>query len=64
MHDIIYKNIGMLACKSYFLGWINWNIVSDVYFFTNGKSINAVKNKYVELTHTRVFCGRLCVLCD
>ena len=44
-------------------GWITWNIVSDVYFFTKGKkSINAEKNKNVELTHTQVFCGRLCVV--
>ena len=45
--------------------WINWNIVSYVYIFTKGnKSINAEKNENVELTHTRVFCGRLCVLCE
>ena len=44
-------------------GWITWNIVSDVYIFTKGKkSINAEKNKNVELTHTQVFCGRLCVV--
>ena len=46
-------------------GWITWNIVSDVYILTKGKkSINAEKNKNVELTHTQVFCGRLCVLCE
>ena len=43
-------------------GWINWNNVSDVYIFTKGKSISAKKNENVELTHTQVFCGRLCVL--
>ena len=44
-------------------GWITWNIVSDVYIFTKGKkSINAEKNGNVRLTHTQVFCGRLCVL--
>ena len=44
-------------------GWITWNIVSDVNIFTKGKkSINAEKNENVELTHTQVFCGRLCVL--
>ena len=36
----------------------------DVYIITKGKkSINAAKSKNVELTHTQVFCGRLCVLC-
>ena len=25
-------------------GWINWNILSDVYIFTKGKNINAKKN--------------------
>ena len=44
-------------------GWITWNIVSDVYILTRGKkSINAEKNENVKLTHTQVFCGRLCVL--
>ena len=44
-------------------GWITWNIVGDVYIFTKGKKrINAEKNENVELTHTQVFCGRLCVL--
>ena len=54
-------------CKSYFFGcgWINWNIVSDVYILTKRKkSINAERNENVELTHTQVFCGRLCVLCE
>ena len=32
-------------------GWINRNIVSDVYIITKGKSINAEKNENVELTH-------------
>ena len=45
-------------------GWINWNIVSDVCIFTKGKSINAEKNENVELTHTKLFCDRLCVLCE
>ena len=50
--------------ESIFWGWVdNWNIVSDVYIFTNGKSINAEKNENVELTHIQVFCDRLCVLC-
>ena len=44
-------------------GWINWNILSDVYIFTKRKSINMEKNKNVELTHTQVFWGWLCVLC-
>ena len=44
-------------------GWITWNIVSDVNFFTKGKkSVNAEKNENVELTHKQVFCGRLNVL--
>ena len=54
------------AYRSYFLGgaWITWNIVSNVYILTKGKkSVNAERNENVELTHTRVFCGRLCVLC-
>ena len=35
-----------------------------VYILTEGeKSINAEKNENVELPHTQVFCGRLCVLC-
>ena len=61
------KNIGMLCMQELFFRgrWITWNIVSDVYIFTKGKkSINAEKNENVELTHTRVFCGRLCVLCE
>ena len=54
-----------LFMPSYFLGgWINWNIVSYVYIFTKGKSINAEKNENAELTRTKVFCGRLCVLCE
>ena len=44
-------------------GWITWNIVSDVYILTKGKkSIDAEKNENVELTHSQVFCGRLCVV--
>ena len=35
-------------------GWINWRIVSDVYIFIKGKSVNAVKNENVELTNTRI----------
>ena len=57
------------ACKSYIedyiwgSGWIIWNIVSDVYILIKGKkSINAEENENVELTHARVFCGRLCVM--
>ena len=46
-------------------GWITSNIVSDVYILTKGKkSINAERNENVELTHTPVLCGRLCVLCE
>ena len=45
-------------------GWITSNIASDVYILTKGKkSINAKENENVELTHTQVFCGRLCVCC-
>ena len=60
-------NIGMLCMQEIIFGgeWITWNIVSDVYILTKGKkSINAEKNENVELTHTQVFCGRLCVLCE
>ena len=32
-------------------GWINRNIVSDIYIITKGKSMNAEKNENVELTH-------------
>ena len=45
-------------------GLINWKIVSYVYIFTREKSINAEKNENVELTHSQVFCGWLCVLCE
>ena len=59
------KNISMLCMQELFLGgWIYRNIVSDVYIFTKGKSVNAERNENVELTHTKVFCGRLCVLCE
>ena len=54
----------MHARVIFFDGWINWNIVSDVYIFTKEKSINAEKNENVELTHSQVFCGRLRVLCE
>ena len=43
-------------------GWINWNMVIDVYIFTKGKSNNPAKNENVELTHTQVFCGWLCAV--
>ena len=36
--------------------------MSDVYILTKGKSITAEKNENVQLTHTQVFCGRLCVV--
>ena len=36
--------------------------MSDVYILTKGeKNINAGKNENVELPHSQVFCGRLCV---
>ena len=59
----------MLCMQEFFFwgggGCITWNIVSDVYIFTKRKkSINAEKNKNVELAHTLVFCSRLCVLCE
>ena len=60
-------NIGMLCIQElfYWSGWITWNIVSDIYIFTNGKkSMNVEKNENVELAHTQVFCGRLCMLCE
>ena len=43
------------------IGWINWNVLGNVYIFTKGKNINAEKNENVELTHTQILCGRLCV---
>ena len=61
------KNIVMLCMQELFFRgrWITWNILSDVCIFTKGKkSINTEQNENVELTRTRVFCGRLCVLCE
>ena len=49
----------MLCMQELFFGWINWNIASNVYIFTEGKSINAEKNENVEFTQTKLFCGRL-----
>ena len=60
------NNIGKLCIQELFFGggWITWNIVRDIYIPTKGKKIiNAEKNENVELTHTQVFSGRLCVLC-
>ena len=38
-------------------------LLETLFILTKGKkSINAVKNENVELTHTQVFCGRLCLL--
>ena len=46
-----------------FGGWVDYLKHCDVYILTKGKkSINAEKNENVELTHTHVFCGRLCVV--
>ena len=46
-------------------GWIAWNIVGDVYILTKGKkSISMEKDENVELTHTQILFGRLCVLCE
>ena len=61
-----YVNVGILSMWELFFwgGWINWNNVTNVYIFAKGRSINAEKNENVELTHTQVFCGRLCVLHD
>ena len=61
---IANKNIGMLCMQEliFWGGWITRNIVSDFYIFTKGKkSINVEKNANVQLPHTQVFCGRLCV---
>ena len=52
----------MLCMQELFFGWINLNIASNVYIFTEGKSINAEKNENVEFTQTKLFCGRLCML--
>ena len=63
VEDSPNKNISMLCMQELFLGgWIYWNIVSDVYILTKGKSVNAERNENVQLTHTQVFCGRLCVV--
>ena len=57
------KNMHAVHARATLLGgWINWNMVSDVYIFTKGKSNNPAKNKNVELTHTQVFCGWLCAV--
>ena len=35
-----------MDAKVIFLGgWINWNILSEVYIFTKGKNIKAKKNE-------------------
>ena len=57
------KNMHAVHARATFLGgWINWNMVSDVYIFTKRKSNNPAKNENVELTHTQVFCGWLCAV--
>ena len=57
------KNMHAVHARATFLGgWINWNMVSDVYIFKKGKSNNPAKNENVELTHTQVFCGWLCAV--
>ena len=62
------KNIGILCMQELFFGvggLLETLQVMSIYSFTKGeKSINAEKNENVELTHTQVFCGRLCVLCE
>ena len=46
-------------------GWIARNIVGDVYILKKGKkSVSMEKDKNVELTHTQILFGRLCVLCE
>ena len=61
-------NIDMLCMQElFFWRWVDYlkhcQIVSDVHIHTKGKkSINAEKDENVEVTHTQVFCGRLCVL--
>ena len=46
----------------FFVGWLLETLLV-VYILTKGKkSINAEKNENVELPHTQVFCGKLCVL--
>ena len=43
--------------------WGGW--ILEIYIFTKGKkTINVGKNENFELTHTQVFCGRLCALCQ
>ena len=44
----------MHARVIFLVGWINWNIVSDVYILTKRKSVNAEKNENVELTQTGI----------
>ena len=47
----------------FLVGWVDY--LKHVYILTKGnKSIKAEKNENVELSHTQVFCGRLCVLCE
>ena len=46
-------------------GCITWNIVSDVYILPKERRVlTGEKNENVELTHTQVYCGRLCLLCE
>ena len=49
-------------------GWVDYlkHCKLCLHFTEGKKSINAEKNENIELTHThtQVFCGRLCVLCE
>ena len=53
------------ACKCFFFsgGWMNWNIVSDVYIFTKGKIINAGKERKCRInSHTGILWSIVCVV--
>ena len=55
-----------MHAKVIILGWVDYlKHCKCIYIFTKvKKGINAEKNENVELTHTQVFCGRLCLLCE
>ena len=63
----LFQNIGMLCVQEFLFCWVGGLLetLSDVYILTKGeKNINVGKNENVELPHSQVFYGRLCVFCE
>ena len=60
------KHRHAMHARVIFFGWVDYlkHCKRCLHFYKRKKSINAEKNESVELTHTQVFCGRLCVLCE